>query len=227
MAKLSALMDVMANTLGIERARVNVLAMRLRKEGLIRSTGRGLNAADMGPSDAANLVLALLGGGFVDRAASRVRELRRAEPRKWLRNGAEHIGTPDLPFAQRLLAHHDLGEMLDELIAEYVEHGSFRSDDPSKNVMSFAVTNNPTISICTLKIFLNDEWFSIDYIDLPPEIKVFDSLKLRVEEFGSIEVVRRIHGPAFAAIGACLAGRHYSPDDPLRRVAPTQDGDEG
>lgn len=69
MAKLKDLVAATAQALGDPEASVNVLAMELRKNGLIRSTGRGLHAAEMTPDDAASLLIACLSGGPVREAS--------------------------------------------------------------------------------------------------------------------------------------------------------------
>lgn len=78
MAKLRELVTLMSELLGEPRKSVNVRAMVLRKSGLIHSTGRGHNAAEMEPSDASNLLLACLSGAFATEASQATRSLRKA-----------------------------------------------------------------------------------------------------------------------------------------------------
>ena len=69
MVKLRELVVATSRLLGEPSKSVNVRAMQLRKSGLIHSGGRGLSAAEMGPSDAANLIIACLSGGYSTDAA--------------------------------------------------------------------------------------------------------------------------------------------------------------
>src|SRR3954471_25082339 len=70
MTKLKQLVSGVAFALGDPRPSVNVLAIQLRKAGLIKSTGRGLNAADMTPADAAALLVSCMAGGLSTETSS-------------------------------------------------------------------------------------------------------------------------------------------------------------
>ena len=230
MAKLRGLIDCFANKLGIERRTVNVLAMRLRKAGLIRSTGRGLNAADMEPNDATYLLLACLCGGYVDQAPTRVRVLRCLQPQQWTvqdSTGAE-IFTDEPDFKA------NLGEALEEFIAEYVRDSS----DQAGRVQSFAITRSAKINVFELRLMSGVERVTIYYIGrhLSLERKKgnerIDAWNTIYRQFGGREITERIYGEDLAAIGACLADRDRSHDDPARRDAdasagPANDESEG
>lgn len=215
MAKLPALIDCLARELSAPTKSVNVLAMELRKVGLIRSTGRGLHAAEMGPSEATNLLLAAIGGGYVTRAANRVSDLRRAAPHKWLRRDSDGVryvpDGPPLSFARRLPPKHQLGEMLDSIFAEYAAQGSLSSDDdPSETFFKFTINRSITLTLLKLQLGLDGQSYEIDYYDVSSE----GDVSYRIRRSRHREVNDRIDGSAFAAIGACLAGRDYVPRRP-------------
>ncbi len=69
MAKLRELVTATARLLGETEASINVLSIQLRRAGMIRKEGRGLNAADMGPEDAAALLTSALAGGMATETA--------------------------------------------------------------------------------------------------------------------------------------------------------------
>jgi hypothetical protein len=74
--KLSDLTKTLATALGQPLASVNVVAMMLRKDRLLSSTGRGHNAAEMAPRDVANLLLGCLVEAQVRELAALVGALR-------------------------------------------------------------------------------------------------------------------------------------------------------
>ncbi len=59
MATLSELVGIIAEVEGLDHANVNLIAREAREAGLIRTGGRGLSAAKMDFSDAANLLIAV------------------------------------------------------------------------------------------------------------------------------------------------------------------------
>jgi hypothetical protein len=60
MPKLSQIIEPFSDALWFNEKSVNVLAMILRKHGMITKAGRGSAGAEMGASDATNLMLAVL-----------------------------------------------------------------------------------------------------------------------------------------------------------------------
>lgn len=66
MAKLSKLIEFLANLLMVPETTVLAYARVLRTEGILTSTGRGLNAADMTASDITALLCAVLYGSPKD-----------------------------------------------------------------------------------------------------------------------------------------------------------------
>lgn len=77
--KLADLTPLIARIADISDARSRVLAMELRKRGLIRQAGRGLHAAEMTPADATNLLIAALFDGQATAAANDVATVRAVE----------------------------------------------------------------------------------------------------------------------------------------------------
>jgi hypothetical protein len=59
MAKLSQLVPAVTAALGVDEGSARSITNELRKAGLIRTAGRGTNAAEMGPHDAAVLLVGL------------------------------------------------------------------------------------------------------------------------------------------------------------------------
>jgi len=112
MAKLRDLVRSVAFVLDESEATVNVRAMMLRKAKLLRSTGRGLHAASMGPSDATNLLLACTVGGQATACAAVVERVRRASLVK-----TSSVDLPPAAYFGLKLLPRNLGEALDALFA--------------------------------------------------------------------------------------------------------------
>ncbi len=77
--KLKELVQQYAPRLNMDQKSVHVLAMMLRKKGLISQHGRGQHAAEMVPTDCTNLLLAALCGEKVREVADAVQKLRETE----------------------------------------------------------------------------------------------------------------------------------------------------
>lgn len=76
MPTLTEILPSVASLLDVKPSEMGVLAMNIRKEGLITTGGRGLSAAAMRPFDISNLVLAAMVGGYSKDAAAAVAAMR-------------------------------------------------------------------------------------------------------------------------------------------------------
>jgi hypothetical protein len=79
MANLSELVEKVAEVEGIEVAAVTLIARHVREAGLIAMHGRGLSAAQMTRTDAANLLIAVNATGSAVHAPQAVRAYRRLQ----------------------------------------------------------------------------------------------------------------------------------------------------
>jgi hypothetical protein len=77
-AKLTDLVAAIASATGDDAGSVQVLAMGLRKDRLISSTGRGRGGAEMDAADAANLLIGVAAPGPPTKVAETVRRVRGA-----------------------------------------------------------------------------------------------------------------------------------------------------
>lgn len=160
MAKLRDLVFHLSHSLDMKEASLNVLAMQLRKAGLITSSGRGLNAADMGPSDVTNLLLAALSGSYATLSAESVSKLRTAPIIDCRLNG-EPSGLPPTPAFSRLPGSHTLGEILDELIKDFGQFEDIpveRSSGGVLTAMTFEISR-------TRRKWTAEFWFDDDSDD--------------------------------------------------------------
>jgi hypothetical protein len=120
MPKLSQIIGPFAEALWVTPKSVNVLAMLLRKHGLITSAGRGSAGAEMGASDATNLLLAVMRMGPAKNVHHNVRFIRKAQLK------ARHYGKTPLKKKDKipLLVNGfegDLGRTLDALFEVLIE----------------------------------------------------------------------------------------------------------
>jgi hypothetical protein len=134
-AKLGDLVATISAATGEEPRSVQVLAMFLRKNRLIASTGRGRHAAEMGAGDAANLLIGIAAPGPPTKVAETVGIVRGAtfggsvlrehiEPREE-RPGDEFRETiyreaPQLPDLAGWHPSQPFGEALDTVIGRLV-----------------------------------------------------------------------------------------------------------
>lgn len=160
MAKLQQLIETCAETLGVERTSVNVLAMHLRKEGLIRSSGRGPNGAEMSATDASNLILAVLGGGYAKDAARTVGLIRAGWVEDYNCSRGNKYALPPLALYDQLNSAHTLGDALDGIINLFVAEGCIykkRTGDPIYGT-SFEI--QPTLLGWESRLIFDDEKIS-------------------------------------------------------------------
>lgn len=170
MAKLRDLVACLAKELEIPLKSMNVLAMELRKAGLIQTTGRGLNSAEMGPRDATNLILAALCGSFATQSAEAVHTIRAGTSTRCVvgtfnRFPQEMVDPPAIPVFERLPWPHTLGEFLDGYIEDSVEHGDIPLGELCITNMSFSLRRDRLgwCAIVWIDSGSNPGW-SIEYV---------------------------------------------------------------
>jgi len=117
--KLSQIIEPFGQTLGVHPRSINVLAMTLRKAGLISKGGRGPAGAEMRSCDCTNLLLAAMAGGEATSAHETVMYLRSAIPLSM-----EGSTVPPVNFIKS-----DLGETLDTLFDEMMQYGGVLTSD--------------------------------------------------------------------------------------------------
>lgn len=98
MTKLKGLTSGMADALGVPEQTVYLTARGLRENGLIQTGPRGTGAPTMGPTDAVNILLALM---WNEKATS------------------DHLRVPDLRAAELQIAHCDGEQITDGISADY------------------------------------------------------------------------------------------------------------
>jgi hypothetical protein len=184
MAKLKELENLYARLLGMNKGSIHVLAMMLRKERLIRSAGRGLNAAEMGASDATNLLLAGLGGGMPTKAAATVRNLRSAPLWRTAYRSREGSAWQHYEFIEELrildpepepppfynlpaeLRHLPLdmnvGQALDALFQSLITSGQNR-------IASLVLANTEHTTMIKIRITEGGEVWTSTFLALPPK----------------------------------------------------------
>lgn len=83
MATLSDLVSVLAKTTGLPEATVFAYGRFAREAGLISQKGHGRGAAQMSPTDAANLLIAVAGTGVTKEAGSAIKAFRSLNIAVW------------------------------------------------------------------------------------------------------------------------------------------------
>jgi hypothetical protein len=102
MATLSNLVTVLAHVTGVPDATVFAYGRFAREAGLISQAGRGLGGAQMTPTDAANLLIAIGGTRITKEAGKAIAALRPLEGRVWHHRYQE----PQLPLKQWIGRYH-------------------------------------------------------------------------------------------------------------------------
>ncbi|RTL97428.1 hypothetical protein EJV44_08930 [Ancylobacter aquaticus] len=149
MAKLSQIIEPFATALGLPARSMNVLAMVLRKGGLITKGGRGPAGAEMQSSDATNLLLAAMIGGeatSADKWVNRVRTARRQG------HGLHDGKLPTVGFMR-----DTLGETLDALFSEMMSEGGLINLESKLPITNIALTvNQPSEFNCSADLWIDD-----------------------------------------------------------------------
>jgi len=118
MARLSQLVTTLSDTLGVPEPTVRLYARHTQESGFITKKGRGKSAAQMSATDAANLLIAILGTITAKDAGTAI-ELYR---------NCRLLGTPppewadyEIPAIQKLTKGHSFGEAIEALVASAID----------------------------------------------------------------------------------------------------------
>ncbi|QIK79440.1 hypothetical protein G7077_11520 [Sphingomonas piscis] len=139
MAKLARLVDGMTAALQIEPSRIRTAAAQLRKYKLLSSGPRGSGAPEMGPTDAANLLLAVMYDGELADAQNTVQRLRAAklcnfEGSRPGPNGEKMHSLPRNGFITTSSGEaYDLGTLLETALDWWVRYGYLDEGDEGDN----------------------------------------------------------------------------------------------
>jgi hypothetical protein len=163
--KLRQMIEAVAATLGDPEPSVNVLAMHLRKTGLITKAGRGMNAADMTPKDAATLFIASLAGGYATETATTTTRVMSAKLNKLeyvapdlMREQFDYIKGKGL--LQDLPYEHSFGEAIESLFAYFsnrINAGGYK-----KRTLSVEVEQNINGFECNIQVDGRRTYYSED-----------------------------------------------------------------
>ena len=143
-AKLSTLISICANVVGLRDRTVAIYARYLREGRLISTGGRGPGGADMTPRDCANLLIAIMGTNLVKDAAKAVPKYRPlvADRQQW------RLPDMPLPALTRLPEFHQFGAALEALITAAMD-GSLESalEAASKKYEKVQISFPPIIEV--------------------------------------------------------------------------------
>lgn len=117
MAKLSALIPAVANSLGLPEKTVAIYARHLREARLISTGGRGPGGAEMTPQDCANLLVAILGGNLAKDAALTVQHYASLPAGGDEQRDRWELESFKIPELITLQERHSFGAALEALIA--------------------------------------------------------------------------------------------------------------
>lgn len=120
MARLSELVAATAGALNLEERTLSMCARHLREAGLIKQKGRGPSAAQMEPTDAANLLLGIMASDALQHAPENVRRARKVTFSSTGGNDTLENEKPQFPF---LMAGDTLGDALDTVFDELGRYG--------------------------------------------------------------------------------------------------------
>lgn len=144
MTKLAQLVEGMASALQVPPSRVRTAAAQLRRHKLIQTGPRGPGAPEMSPTDAANLLLAVMYDGELADAHETVPRMRQATVRyfegrrSFEAGGAKLNRLPRNGFITSAEGDgHDLGTVLEILLDWWVRYGSVHEDCASEDDEEF------------------------------------------------------------------------------------------
>ncbi len=125
MTKLKGLTSGIARSLGVPEQTVYLAARGLRENGLIQTGPRGTGAPTMGPTDAVNILLALMWNEKATSDHLRVPELRAAELQIARCNGKHTTAdiSAEYPFLYNEGVVGSLGTICDQMVDFAVRHG--------------------------------------------------------------------------------------------------------
>jgi hypothetical protein len=190
-----------AAVLGVPEATVRSRVMLLRKESLWSSEGKGISA-NLVPSDASNLLLSFLGGGFVTKAAETVRMIRCCEH---ILNRRDQKSLPPVDLFADLGLDHTLGEMLDAVFEKWSDRGPISATgDPITGAYLFVERYRQGWEA---ELFLKDsnaQW-EVHYEFLGPRGRV--AVPFPKDDGGDLCTSARVTKTTFSALAKCVSGR--------------------
>ena len=130
MARLPQLVAAVAEALHLPQETVALAARYIREAGLIAQTGRGITAANMGPSDCSHLVIGLLAANAVKQSATSAELSSHASFWQYFfqepGQPEERITgeLPPFPFLRKNGRMLDFGAALAALFAEVIKFGA-------------------------------------------------------------------------------------------------------
>lgn len=166
MARLSILVAATAGALNLEERTVSMCARHLREAGLIKQKGRGPSAAQMGPTDASNLLLGLMASDALQHAPENVRRAREITFSSTLVNEVREEEKPQFPF---LLAGDTLGDALDTMFDELGRYGMVLTTHVPPNLLTSIVKGDLTFHVqrpghrCWFEIDDSDELYEVSF----------------------------------------------------------------
>lgn len=136
--KSGPFIDLVADTLGVERGTTRLVARALRESGWLTTGPRGVNAPDMKASDASRLIISLLTGAAPSRALLQFETFR----------ALTLLGQEQRPDLEQLLLTKQV-DTLDDCITRVIEllidaHNPARMDYFGSSVENFDLTVNET-----------------------------------------------------------------------------------
>lgn len=131
MARLSELVSAASRALRFEERSAGLCARYLREAGLIAQKGRGPSAAHMGPTDATNLLFAIMASDAIKDAPANTRLVREATlyEAEFNFGGEARQTIPPYPFLKDKQGPLRLGEAVDALIDHVVRYGDPLNDE--------------------------------------------------------------------------------------------------
>lgn len=204
-------MPIVAETLGLPQPSMNVLAMTLRKNGLISSGGRGRGGAEMRPPDVTNLLLAAMAGGHAKDAHEIVARLREAS----VTPGANQYDDPPRPIENLplFMQPHSLGAALDAILVSYAADGGLIDDEYQLPITNISLTVTFPHLVCyRAELWLDNgsENWTLRYhrnhpaFDGVPKDKMNDVARSLLAGRGDLEFTARVTSTTFYDLAQAL-----------------------
>ena len=218
LARLSKLVEVGSEVLGIPLKTGREIGRRAREAGWIRSGARGFAAPEMNANDAANWLLGVMGGNEVLRAGEAVALCRRLQFYMYS-NRKEFADVPE-PAPEDFFGlgeGHMFHEALERMIQWATDHGNFIYPpwEVPITIVRIAVQRPTPLADIDLYCAGHHLW-TAHYVDSKYEVtdgmsdEEFRELarELRAEYGGGgLVTAKTIGDETLYAIGNCLAGR--------------------
>ncbi len=176
--KLAGLIDGMSKALQVPLPRVRTAAAQLRKHGLLTSGPRGPGAPDMTPSDATNLLLAIMYDGELAVAERSVLRMREAPFLSCLHRKFDEaeVRRDDYPrngiFSSTDGRPNQLGEVLETILDWFVRYGSLEEGDDydlDLSIVNLTVTISSPGYAGTIHFNTHEGFWDLHYEWKPPE----------------------------------------------------------